>query len=71
MEVAGLEAGVDVVDGAENEVCRVAKPDSDLTTPMLAFVETAGVERLDTDTAGAAYGVKDISIHVKVHASVH
>lgn len=66
-----MEAEFDVVDGAENEVCRVAKPDSDLTTPLLGFVDTAGVEKLDTDTAGAAYGVKDISGHVKVHASVH
>lgn len=60
-----MEEGVDVVDGAENEVCRVAKPDSDLTTPLLAFVETGGVERLDTDTAGAAYGVKDIQFMLK------
>lgn len=59
MEVAGLEAGVDVVDGAENEVCRVARPDSDFTTPVLGFVVTAGVERLDTNTAGAVYGVKN------------
>lgn len=54
MEVAGLEAGVDMEDGVENEGCRVVGPNSDLTTPLLGFVgATAGVERLDTDTAGA------------------
>lgn len=37
----------------------MARPDSDLTNPLLEFVETAGVERLYTDTAGAAYGVTD------------
>lgn len=38
-------------DGAENEDCRAAGPDSDLTTPLLEFVVEAGVENLETDTA--------------------
>lgn len=42
-------------DWVENEGCRAVGPDSDLTTPLLGFVgATASVERLDTDTAGAA-----------------
>lgn len=54
MEVAGLEAGVDIEDGVENEGCRAVGPDSDLRTPLLGFVGAiAGVERLDKDTAGA------------------
>lgn len=57
MEGAGLEAGVDMEDGAENEDCRALGPDSDLTTPVLGIMEAAGAERLDTDIAGAAVEV--------------
>lgn len=54
MEVTGLEAGVDMEDGVENEGCRVVGPDSDLITPLVRFVgATAGVDRPDTYTAGA------------------
>lgn len=54
MEVAGLKAGDDMEDGAENEDCRAVGPDSDLTTPLLGIMDAAGAERLDTGTAGAA-----------------
>lgn len=49
-----MEAGVDMEDGVENEGCRAVGPDSDLTTPLLRFVVEAGIEKPDTDTAGAA-----------------
>lgn len=59
MEVAGLVVGVEMEAGVENKDCRDVEPDSDFTTPLPAIVELAGVEKLMTDTAGAAYGVTD------------
>lgn len=60
-----MEAGVDMEDGVENEGCRAVGPDSDLTTPLLRFVVEAGIEKPDTDTAGAVQSDKDIQGHVK------
>lgn len=56
-------------DGAENEDCRAAGPDSDLTTPLLEFVVETGVENLDTDTVGVVQSDKDIQGHDQVYHS--
>lgn len=52
--MTGLDTSVEMEDDVESKDCSAVEPDSDFMTPLLAFVDAAGVERFATDTAGTA-----------------